>query len=199
MGDETPNRSSGEAVPRPPTLKDLALLCAELNRLGARYVVVGGLAVNQAGYARMTEDVDLLVEITPENEAKVIQSLLILPDRAAAELKPGEIGQHGVVRVGDEILVDLMRSGCGVDYAEAARTAVVREIDGVPVPFASPQTLWRMKQTVREKDIADRLFLRQWHEARGLALDPPLPTGTKGDDDAVIRAWRRLKKWWLGR
>ena len=141
MGDETPNGSSGEAVPRPPTLKDLALLCAELNRLGARYVVVGGLAINQAGYNRVTEDVDLLVETTPDNEAKVIQALLILPDRAAAELQPGEIGQYGVVRVGDEILVDLMRSGCGVDYAQAARDAIVHEIDGVPVPFASPPTL----------------------------------------------------------
>jgi hypothetical protein len=199
MGDETPNRSSGEAVPRPPTLIDLALLCAELNRLGARYVVVGGLAVNQAGYNRVTEDVDLLVEITPENEAKVIQALLILPDRAAAELKPGEIGQYGVVRVGDEILVDLMRSGCGVEYAEAARTAVVREIDGVPVPFASPQTLWRMKQTVRAKDIPDRLFLRQWHEAHGIALDPPLPATAPDDDDAIIRVWRRIKGWWRKR
>ena len=60
----------------------------------------------------------------------------------------------------DEIMVDLMKSGCGVNYADANRDAVYREIEGVRIPFASPQTLWRMKQTVREKDIPDRLFLR---------------------------------------
>jgi hypothetical protein len=59
-----------------------------------------GVPANGSQNTGLTEDVDLLVEITPENEAKVIQSLLILPDRAAAELKPGEIGQYGVVRVG---------------------------------------------------------------------------------------------------
>jgi hypothetical protein len=146
--------------------------------------VVGGLAINQAGYTRLTEDVDLLIEITPENEAKVIQALLILPDRAAAELKargdwPVRCGARGGRNSrgldGQRLRRRLPGSGAH------RRRVVVREIDGVPVPFASPQTLWRMKQTVREKDIPDRLFLRQWHGARGLAFDPPLPPGAKGE------------------
>src|ERR1043166_304072 len=119
MGNETYHRGGSEAVPRPPTSKDLAQICAELNRLQAHYVVVGGMAIIQAGYFRATDDIDLLVETLPENEARVIQGLLILPDRAAAELKPGEVAEYGVVRVADEVLVDLMKSGCGVTYAEA--------------------------------------------------------------------------------
>jgi len=83
MGDEPSNRGRGEAPPRPPTLTDLARICGEFNRLGARYVVVGGLAVIQAGYSRTTEVIDLLVETTPENEARIIQGLLILPDQTA--------------------------------------------------------------------------------------------------------------------
>lgn len=199
MGNQPPTSGGGEAHPRPPTLNDLALLGAELNRLGAQYVVVGGWAIVQAGYPRLTEDVDLLVATDPENEARVIQALLILPDRAAAELKPGEIAQYGVVRVADELLVDLMKSGCGVTYAEAIRDAVYEEVDGVSIPFASPQTLWRMKQTVREKDIPDRLFLRQWHAAHGLALDPPLPEPTPPPDQPLSRVWQRLKSWWRNR
>ena len=159
---------------REPTLEDLVKLCRALNAAGARYVVVGGFAIRAAGFIRNTMDVDLLVQTGPDNEARVIQGLLSLPDQAARELKPGEVDEYGIVRVGDEILVDLMRSGCGVDYAEAVRDAVVRELEGVPIPFASPPTLWRMKQTVREKDAPDRLFLRQWHEAHGIKLDPPL-------------------------
>src|SRR2546427_2496894 len=161
MGDEAPHRGSSDASSRPPTLTDLARLCAELNRLDAHYVVVGGLAMIQAGYFRTTEDIDLLVETTPQNEARVIEGLLILPDQAVREVKPGEVGQYGVVRVGDEVLVDLMKSGCGVTYADAIKDALVENVDGVRVPFASAPTLWRMKQTLRAKDIPDRLFLRQ--------------------------------------
>jgi hypothetical protein len=39
---------------------------------------------------------------------------------------------------------------------------VIRGIQGVPIPFASPRLLWRMKRkTYREKDLADLIFLRQ--------------------------------------
>jgi hypothetical protein len=49
---------------------------------------------------------------------------------------------------------------------------VVREVDGVPIPFASPRLLWRMKAaTHREKDALDLLFLRQWFAERG--EEPP--------------------------
>jgi hypothetical protein len=40
------------------------------------------------------------------------------------ELRPGELQQYNVVRVGDEILVDLMRSAGGIDYAEASKNVV---------------------------------------------------------------------------
>lgn len=192
MGNETPNRGSSETPPRPPTLKDLAQICAELNRLGARYIVIGGFAMIQAGYARTTDDIDLLVETTPENETKVIQALLILPDRAAAELKAGEISQYGVVRVGDEILIDLMKSGCDVTYADAAKDALTFQIEGVPVPFASPKTLWRMKQTVRAKDVPDRLYLKQLLKAQGESFASESDVA----ENPITRLWQSLKIWW---
>jgi len=55
---------------------------------------------------------------------------------------------------------------------EAARDVVVHEVDGVPISFASPRLLWRMKVvTHREKDAAALIFLRQWFAQRGEA--PP--------------------------
>lgn len=154
---------------------------------------MGGFAVIRHGLQRFTYDIDLLVETTPENEARVIEALLIFPDKAAAELKPGEIGQYGVVRVGDEVLVDLMKSGCGVTYADAIKDAVVDEIDGVRIPFASAPILWRMKQTVRAKDVPDRLYLRNLLQAQGIALDPAEPPPP---EDPLTRWWRRVKAWW---
>ena len=165
-------RPAENLISRPPTEADMVALCRELNQRGAKYVVVGGLAIIAAGLPRMTTDVDLIVAVDAENEARIYAALATLPDNAVRELQPGELSQYTVVRVGDEILVDLMRSAGGIEYAEAAKDVVVRELGGVPIPFASPRLLWRMKaMTHRAKDAADLLFLRQWFAERG--EEPP--------------------------
>jgi hypothetical protein len=169
MADDNPSK---DLASREPTVEDLRNLCRELNHRGALYVVIGGFALRAAGYIRSTMDVDLIVAADLENEAKVFSALSTLPDNAARELQPGEIQQYGVIRVADEILVDLMRSAGGIDYAEAAKDVIVRDVGGVPIPFASPRLLWRMKiVTHREKDAGDLLYLRQWFASRG--EEPP--------------------------
>ncbi len=153
---------------RPPVEADVVALCRELNQRGTKYVVVGGFAIIAAGFPRFTGDLDLIVAADAENEAKVFAALSTLPDNAVRELQPGELQKYNVIRVGDEILVDLMRSAGGIDYAEASKDVVVRELDGVPIPFASPRLLWRMKAvTHREKDKGDLVFLRHWFAERG--------------------------------
>ncbi|HEY3913220.1 MAG TPA: hypothetical protein VGN61_01935 [Verrucomicrobiae bacterium] len=159
---------SSELEPREPTVEDLRNLCRELNSRRAKYIVVGGFALRAANYNRRTMDVDLLVAADVENEAKVFSALSTLPDNAVAELRSGELQQFSVIRVADEILVDLMRTAGGIDYEEAAKDIMMREIDGVPIPFASPRLLWRMKVlTHREKDAGDLAFLRKWFAERG--------------------------------
>jgi hypothetical protein len=59
-----------------------------------------------------------------------------------------------------------------LDYAEAMHDVDVRDVGGVPIPFASPRLLCRMKRvTHREKDAGDLVFLRHWFSERGEA--PP--------------------------
>jgi hypothetical protein len=174
MDDENAGsrRPEQELACRPPLQADVAALCRELNQRGAKYVVVGGFAIIAAGFPRMTADVDLIVAADSENEWKVFSALSTLPDNAVRELQPGELQQYNVIRVADEILVDLMVSAGGIDYAEAAKDVVVRELEGVPIPFASPRLLWRMKAvTHRSKDQPDLVFLRQWFIERG--QEPP--------------------------
>jgi hypothetical protein len=169
MADDHP---SNGLESREPTVEDLRNLCRELNQRGAQYIVVGGFAMRASNYNRRTMDVDLIVAADAANEAKVFSALSTLADNAVAELQPGDLQIYNIIRVADEILVDLMRSAGGLDYAEAAKDMMVREVDGVPIPFASPRLLWRMKAvTHREKDAGDLFFLRQWFAERG--QEPP--------------------------
>lgn len=146
---------------RPPTVADLLALCRSLNACGAKYLVVGGFAVNQHGLVRATMDIDLLIDDSPENQAKTKQALEILPDKAVRELGDDDLRNWVVVRVCDEVVVDLMTKACGISYAEAAPEIQTFTIGGVPIPFASARLLLRTKQTYREKDTEDRLFLEQ--------------------------------------
>lgn len=144
---------------RPAGLRDLVALCQSLNREGAQYVVIGGMAIIQAGLTRATEDIDLLVDTAPENLQRVRRALLELPDQAIRDMTDDDLDKYVVVRVADEIIVDLMKSACGIEYAEASGMVDVATIDGVPIPFANPELLWKTKQTLRDKDIPDRAFL----------------------------------------
>lgn len=162
MDAEDVEPQEGDLVSRAPTEEDLVAMCRLLNASGARYMIIGGFAIMYAGYGRTTGDVDLLFDTDLENEAKVYRCLESLPDKAVLQLQPGEVGKYTVVRVADEIVVDLMKSASGIEFAEAVKDVVIRDVQGLPIPFASPRLLWRMKKnTHREKDAADLIFLRQ--------------------------------------
>ena len=146
---------------RPPSLSDLLKLCRGLNDEGANYIVIGGMAMVQAGFVRATEDIDLLIDSSAENQARVRRALMLLPDQAVRELARDDVDKYAVVRVADEFVVDLMKSACGIEYDEAKPFVIDVEIEGVKIPFASPKLLWKLKQTRREKDQLDLLFLKE--------------------------------------
>jgi hypothetical protein len=145
---------------RPPDDHDLAMLARELNRVEARYIVIGGIAVNRLGFIRATEDIDLLIARDSENQQRVKRALEILPDQAVKELGNDDLTQWVVVRVNDEITVDLMTEASGITFEKAQTLIEWAEIDGVRIPFAGADLLLRMKQhSWREKDAMDRRFL----------------------------------------
>ena len=124
------------------------------------------MAVIQAGFPRATGDIDLLIDISPTNQERVRRALMQLHDQAVRDVAPDDLERYAVVRVADEIVVDLMKAACGIAYQEASRNVDVVEIDGVPIPFANPELLLRMKDTYREKDKLDRAFLARLVEQR---------------------------------
>jgi hypothetical protein len=113
------------------------------------------------GYVRATKDIDLLVDPSPDNVRALKRALAELPDNAAAELRDDEIGRYEVVRIADEIVVDLMASACGIRWDHAIQDRIdTFDLEGVRVPVASKELLIRMKDTARESDAADVRFLR---------------------------------------
>jgi hypothetical protein len=85
----------------------------------------------------------------------------VLEDHAADEVADTDVSRYTVVRVADEVVVDLMAQACGVEYAEAERDAERLTVAGVVIPVASLATLIRTKNTVRPSDAADRRYLEE--------------------------------------
>ncbi len=159
-----PKGEDSEELTRPPDDHDLVFLAKELNRLGAKYVVIGGVAINRLGFVRATEDLDLLISKEKENQAKIKKAFEILPDKAILELGDDDLAEWVVVRVNDEITVDLMTEASGVAFEDAEPQIEWEEIEGVRIPFASAKLMLRLKQSLREKDIIDRQFLESRDE-----------------------------------
>ncbi|HEX4048029.1 MAG TPA: hypothetical protein VGG34_04225 [Opitutaceae bacterium] len=120
--------------------------------------MIGGFAINRLGFVRATEDIDLLVARDRANQA-----LDILPDGAIKELGDEDLEKWVVVRVNDDITVDLMTEACGVRFEDAVGGIETEVIDGVPVPFAGAELMLKMKQSPR----IDRTYLLQLLRGRG--------------------------------
>jgi hypothetical protein len=104
--------------------------------------------------------VDLLIEPTEENCQRVITALAQLQDGAAAELQPRDLLENVVVKIADEIEVDVSTQAWKVTYQDALPTAMEIVVDEVRIPYLGLDSLIASKETYREQDRADLLWLR---------------------------------------
>ena len=142
---------------RPPTIDDLVSVCRRLNEAGAKYILIGGFAINYYGFPRATEDIDLLVDPSADNILKIKGALSFLPDNAIEEIAPGDVEKYAVVRVADEIVIDLLKKACEMTYKEAG--VEYFKFKGVNIPIADISTMIKTKQGVRPRDKEDLSFL----------------------------------------
>lgn len=143
--------------PRPPTIDDLISVCKKLNEAGARYILIGGFAVNYYGFPRATEDIDLLVDPSEDNISKIKNALSFLPDNAVKEVALDDVEKYTVVRVADEVVIDLLKSACDITYEKAG--VEFFEFKGIRIPIADISTMIQTKQGIRPRDKEDLLFL----------------------------------------
>jgi predicted nucleotidyltransferase len=56
-------------------LKEIESVVRTLNQAQVRYLIVGGVAVVLHGFLRTTEDLDLVIQLEPDNVSRVVEAL----------------------------------------------------------------------------------------------------------------------------
>lgn len=139
----------------------LLRVCGLLNAASAQYLIVGARAAILHGLDRTTQDVDILIPEDVANHARVIAALSELEDHAAAELTPQDFIENVVVKVADEVEVDVSTRAWKVSYADALPTALRTTIGSIEVPYLDLATLIASKDTYRDQDRVDVQILRE--------------------------------------
>lgn len=135
--------------------KDLREFVALLNSRKIKYLLVGGYAVAYHGLPRFTEDIDFLIETSPENAALLAAAV---KDFGFTDFKPEDFHKpEMVIQLGRAPnRIDLLTSVTAVSFEEAWRTKLATHLDGLPVWVISKELLVRNKlATGRPQDLAD--------------------------------------------
>lgn len=150
-----------DRISRPATIEDLKTLLRSLNAHGVEYLLIGGYALAAHGYQRATTDIDILFPATLAAGQRVKDALMILPDQAAKDLEPQWFEESENIRVADAFIVDIMLNANGQTYETLRHYGQTLDLDGIPVQTVNLEGLLLTKQTMRDKDIADRVVIER--------------------------------------
>ncbi|HSR50516.1 MAG TPA: nucleotidyl transferase AbiEii/AbiGii toxin family protein [Acidobacteriota bacterium] len=151
-----------------------------LDQAGVRFVVVGGLAVVLHGRARFTADVDLVLDLSPQQAGAAIDALEGLGLRprlpvAASDFADPQRRQQWIEERGMDVftlwdpsnpllVIDLF-ARAPLPFRELWAEACVKEFVGLQVKVASLQHLIAMKRRAgRAIDLEDLRFLETLSE-----------------------------------
>jgi len=159
----------------------LETLFQALNQANVKYAIVGGLAVNLHGYQRFTKDVDLIINLQPEEvevTTEVLQQLdfrpiypVTLKDFNNSSLREEWVAERNMTVfsvVSDTlrgITIDLFVTP-PYDYAEIKKDLYFADItESLSVPVIDLDRLIRMKEDIgRVQDKADAEQLKKLRE-----------------------------------
>jgi hypothetical protein len=137
--------------------RDFSEFIELLNEHKVRYLVVGGYAVAFHGYPRYTKDLDVWIEISPENAERVIKALEkfgfgSLGLRASDFLETDQIIQLGY----PPNRIDMLTTLNQVKFKDCYNARVEVEIQGHKINFIDLENLKQNKRaTGRPQDLAD--------------------------------------------
>ncbi len=97
-------------------LKDVFASC---ERHDVRYIVIGGIAAILHGVPRATFDLDLLIEATPQNAARLLAALAEAGLGTAALTNPADLLAHEITVFRDRVRIDVQTATPGLVFREA--------------------------------------------------------------------------------
>jgi hypothetical protein len=140
-------------------MDDFRDIVAAMHDADVRFLIVGAHALAVHGVPRVTGDLDLWVESTPENAHRVWTALAAFGARAAAlGLKESDFSTPNIVaQIGlPPGRVDIMTSISGVGFAEAWDRRLAVDFLGIPADFLSKTDfIANKKASGRRKDLDD--------------------------------------------
>ena len=138
-------------------------LLENLARADVRFIVAGGVAVALNGFVRTTDDVDILIESSPENVDRLLKALKSFGAGHASELLPTDFDNtEGAIRVIEDFPLDIFTVMRGKSFYDFIKHVRHTEINGAQISFLDAKSLIELKTgSVREKDQIDIAALRK--------------------------------------
>jgi hypothetical protein len=163
---------------REPSANDLALLAQALAAFGVEYALIGGVAMAVHGFSRATKDIDLLLPVDADNNARLLQALASIPGNAEAmtALRREWMDKGHSTALEGEIFVDLLYVAASQSFDKLKTHIQTVMFNGVPVVTLDVDGMLLTKKTERASDVPDRLKLERLRNAlraQVAAVKPP--------------------------
>jgi len=150
-------------------------LFTTLNRDGIQYIIVGGLATVLHGYARLTADIDLVINLDSTQAKNAITTITALGLKPQIPVDPNQFADKTIRNswIKDKnmivfsfyhpdnplLILDLFVEE-PMPYSEMASRSVLIDIGGINVPVCAISDLITMKKkSARVKDLDDIKYL----------------------------------------
>ncbi|RPI78961.1 MAG: hypothetical protein EHM45_04645 [Desulfobacteraceae bacterium] len=137
--------------------QDFKEFIKSLNDNKVRYLVIGAYALAVHGHPRYTKDLDVWIDRTQENSAKLIQALEQFGFGSLGLKKEDFLTPRQVIQLGyPPNRIDLLNDPEGIDFENCYSNKVEIIIDGISVNFIDLENLKKNKKaTGRLQDLAD--------------------------------------------
>jgi predicted nucleotidyltransferase len=150
--------------------KDFNEFLKLLNKNEVKYLIIGGFAYSFYAKPRYTKDLDIFVERSEENAAKIMTAIIEFWGESAG-LKKADFLQKGTfIQMGyPPLRIDVTTHCEGLDFAAAWENRIRAKYGVVDVYFISLPDLIKNKTACgRDQDLVDVKYLKKVEEATSL-------------------------------
>ncbi len=149
-------------------LNQLRGVFASLQKHEVKYVVIGGIAAVLHGVPRVTFDLDILIDPTPENAQRLLDALAEAGLGTATLISAEELLAHEITVFNDWVRIDVQTRTPGITFEDAWARREVVDYQGQEFYILSLEDLIASKRAAgRPIDLEDVRLLEISTSGRG--------------------------------